>query len=79
MKNSINLTTRTRPLPNHMARGLASAAVAMSLAACGGDNLNDLADTLSNGGINIVISADSDADTPVVDTPVDDNGAASTR
>jgi len=75
MKNSINLTTRTRPLPNHMARGLASAAVAMSLAACGGDNLNDLADTLSNGGINIVISADSDADTPVVDTPVDDNGA----
>ena len=54
-------TFKQLPGPPHLARGLASAAVILSLAACGGDTLDSLQNDLANGGdVNINLSTNDD-------------------
>jgi len=59
MKISNKLSLGKRP--PHLARGLASAAVILSLAACGGDTLDSLQNDLANGeDINLNLSTNDD-------------------
>jgi len=79
MKNQSKIVS-SRKAP-HMARGLASAAVILSLAACGGDTLESIQNDLANGeDVNINLSTNEEGSVVVSidndDGIVADDGAA---
>ncbi len=72
MKNPMNLTSSKRPF--RFATSLASAAVILSLTACGADTLGDLQATLTNGeNVGLDLSLNDEGNL-VVSIDDDDNG-----